>query len=78
MVAIVNVDKECAINGIGKCIGNMIAEKNREQILAGLASMKAQGIICDYGNVYTDSKGFHFSVQPFYPIFPYFKFDVAI
>jgi hypothetical protein len=54
-----------------------LIEKNKGQILALLASLKAQGIIHNYGNVYTDSEGIHFSLQPFYPIFPYFKFDVA-
>ena len=69
--------KSQPVSKLVEFICDSITDKNKEQILATLASLKAQGIIYNYGNVYTDSKSIHFSVQPFYPILPYFKFDVA-
>lgn len=77
MVAVLNSGQTRA-SRVANLVAASVAGKNKEQILHCLASLKAHGVINDYGNVYTDAKGFHFSVQPFYPILPYLKFDIAI
>jgi len=77
VVAILN-SGQARVSGVANLVVASVAGKSKEQILYCLASLKAHGIINDYGNVYVDAESIHFSVQPFYPILPYLKFDIAI
>lgn len=68
--------KHAAMLRIQKLISEMVADKSREQILAGLESLKLQGIIDDF-RMYPAAEGLCFRIRPFFTTWPQLEFHVA-